>query len=112
MRAWAHTQVVKFLGKGSYGSVFQVQRLGDGQTYALKVRCGELGRGGLSAAHVAAVTSLAPRVLAWLSMQEMDVRSMSQAEREDSVNEIRLLASVSHPNVIGYNEAFLDGNRL
>ncbi len=30
-------QVVKFLGKGSYGSVFQVQRLGDGQTYALKV---------------------------------------------------------------------------
>lgn len=72
-------KVVKFLGKGSYGSVFQVQRLTDGQTYALK---------------------------------EMDVRSMSQAEREDSVNEVRLLASVSHPNVIAYNEAFLDGNRL
>lgn len=40
------------------------------------------------------------------------MRSMSQAEREDSVNEVRLLASVAHPNVIGYNEAFLDGNRL
>ncbi|PNH12872.1 Serine/threonine-protein kinase Nek1 [Tetrabaena socialis] len=72
-------KVLKFVGKGSYGSVFLVQRLADGQTYALK---------------------------------EMDVRSMSQAEREDSANEIRLLASVSHPNVISYNEAFLDGNRL
>mmetsp|Transcript_19825 Transcript_19825/g.43138 ORF Transcript_19825/g.43138 Transcript_19825/m.43138 type:complete len:627 (+) Transcript_19825:361-2241(+) len=72
-------KVVKFLGKGSYGSVFQVQRLTDGNLYALK---------------------------------EMDVRSMSQAEREDSVNEIRLLASVAHPNVIAYHEAFLDGNRL
>lgn len=72
-------KVLKFLGKGSYGSVFQVQRLSDMQTYALK---------------------------------EMDVRSMSQAEREDSANEIRLLASVRHPNVIAYNEAFLDGNRL
>ena len=37
---------------------------------------------------------------------------MSQAEREDSVNEIRLLASIAHVNVISYNEAFLDGNRL
>ncbi|KAG2431324.1 hypothetical protein HYH02_013452 [Chlamydomonas schloesseri] len=72
-------KVLKFLGKGSYGSVFLVQRLADSQTYALK---------------------------------EMDVRSMSQAEREDSINEIRLLASVNHPNVVCYNEAFLDGNRL
>lgn len=37
---------------------------------------------------------------------------MSQAEREDSINEIRLLASVSHQHVIAYNEAFLDNNRL
>lgn len=31
-------KVLKFLGKGSYGSVFQVQRLDDNQSYALKVR--------------------------------------------------------------------------
>lgn len=37
---------------------------------------------------------------------------MSQPEREDAANEVRLLASVSHPNVIAYHEAFLDGNRL
>jgi serine/threonine protein kinase len=58
---------------------YQVQRLTDGQTYALK---------------------------------EMDVRAMSQVEREDAVNEIRLLASVQNPNVIRYNEAFLDGNKV
>jgi NIMA (never in mitosis gene a)-related kinase len=42
----------------------------------------------------------------------MDVRAMSQAEREDSVNEVRLLASVNHANVVRYHEAFIDGNRL
>jgi len=72
-------KVVKVVGKGSYGTVYQVQRLSDGKTYALK---------------------------------EMDVRAMSQAEREDAANEIRLLASVQHPNVVSYNEAFLDGNRI
>ena len=30
----------------------------------------------------------------------------------DAVNEIRLLASVRHPNIVAYNEAFVDGNRL
>lgn len=40
------------------------------------------------------------------------MRAMSQAEREDAANEIRLLASIQHPNVVAYHEAFLDGNRL
>ena len=30
----------------------------------------------------------------------------------EAVNEIRLLASVRHPNVVNYHEAFIDGNRL
>jgi NIMA (never in mitosis gene a)-related kinase len=29
-------KVVKLLGKGSYGTVFQVQRISDNKTYALK----------------------------------------------------------------------------
>ncbi len=29
-------KVVKVVGKGSYGTVYQVQRLSDGETYALK----------------------------------------------------------------------------
>lgn len=45
------------------------------------------------------------------ALKEADVKKMSQVERMDAVNEIRLLASVKHPNVIKYNEAFLDGKR-
>ena len=37
---------------------------------------------------------------------------MSQEERAEAVNEIRLQASVRHPNVTSYREAFLDGQRL
>lgn len=58
------------LGQGSYGKVYKVQRLTDGQEYALK---------------------------------ETDLAAMSQAERGDSVNEVRLLVSINHPNVVGTN---------
>ena len=43
------------------------------------------------------------------ALKEADVRKMSPLERADAVNEIRLLASVKHPNVVRYHEAFLDG---
>ena len=72
-------QVEKFLGKGSYGSVYRVNRVDDGQPYAVK---------------------------------ETDVTKMSTQERQDAANEIRLLASVRHANIIRYFEAFLDGNWL
>mmetsp|Transcript_30639 Transcript_30639/g.66877 ORF Transcript_30639/g.66877 Transcript_30639/m.66877 type:complete len:355 (-) Transcript_30639:7-1071(-) len=72
-------EVQKFLGKGSYGSVFRVRRLSDNKVYALK---------------------------------ETNVKHMSTQDRADAVNEIRLLASVTHEHVVGYHEAFVDGNRL
>ena len=43
------------------------------------------------------------------ALKEADVRKMSPLERADAVNEIRLLASVKHQNVVRYHEAFLDG---
>ena len=45
-------------------------------------------------------------------MKETNVRHMSHEERAEAVNEIRLQASVRHPNVTSYREAFLDGQRL
>ncbi|CAG9466460.1 unnamed protein product [Pedinophyceae sp. YPF-701] len=72
-------KVQKFLGKGSYGSVYRVKRISDGKVYALK---------------------------------ETDVKHMNQTERAEAVNEIRLMASVMHPNVVSYHEAFIDGNKL
>ena len=33
---------------------------------------------------------------------------LNKKEQENSVNEVRILASINHPNVIGYKEAFWD----
>ena len=32
---------------------------------------------------------------------------LSQKERENALNEVRILASIRHLNVIGYKEAFI-----
>ena len=42
----------------------------------------------------------------------IDMRRMRQKEREDSVNEIRLLSSVRHANLIRCFEAFLQSDGL
>ena len=36
---------------------------------------------------------------------------LNKKEQENSVNEVRILASVNHPNVIGYKEAFWDDEK-
>jgi NIMA (never in mitosis gene a)-related kinase len=33
---------------------------------------------------------------------------LSSKEKENALNEVRILASISHPNVIGYKEAFFE----
>ena len=34
--------------------------------------------------------------------------TLTEKERENALNEIRILASIDEPNVIGYKEAFMD----
>lgn len=38
----------------------------------------------------------------------MSLEPLSQKERENALNEVRILASIQHPNVVGYKEAFLE----
>lgn len=42
------------------------------------------------------------------------LKNLSDKEKENAVNEVRILASIKHPNIISYKEAFLDpdGNTL
>lgn len=42
------------------------------------------------------------------AMKSVPISSLSQKERESALNEVRLLASLQHPNVIGYQEAFYE----
>lgn len=46
------------------------------------------------------------------ALKEVNIKFMTHREREDAVNEIRLLASVSHPNIIAYHESFIEADKL
>lgn len=46
------------------------------------------------------------------AIKEVNIRSMTKAEREEALNEIRLLASVYHPNITGYFESFHADGKL
>lgn len=66
---------ISLLGEGAFSAVYKVQRIADGQAYALK---------------------------------KVKLPSLSDKEKQNALNEIRLLASVQHENVISYKEAFFD----
>jgi NIMA (never in mitosis gene a)-related kinase 1/4/5 len=67
--------LIKFVGDGSYSSVYRVKRLEDGLDYALK---------------------------------KVKIESLSVREKENALNEVRILASIRNPFVAGYKQAFFD----
>ncbi len=44
------------------------------------------------------------------ALKKVKLGSMSSKERENAINEVRILASIKHPNVIQYKEAFVDSS--
>ena len=42
------------------------------------------------------------------ALKSITMEKLKENEQQNSVNEIRILASISHPNVIGYKEAFFN----
>ena len=42
------------------------------------------------------------------ALKSVNLQKLNKKEQQSSVNEVRILASVNHPNVIGYKEAFWD----
>ena len=38
----------------------------------------------------------------------MRLGKLSQKEKDNSINEVRILASLRHPNICGYKEAFVE----
>ena len=68
-------KVLSKIGEGSYSTVLKVQRIIDGNIYALK---------------------------------RVKFYKLSVKEKENALNEIRILLNVKNKNVICYKEAFLD----
>jgi len=40
------------------------------------------------------------------ALKTVILEKLNKKDQENSVNEVRILASINHPNVIGYREAF------
>ena len=65
-----------------------------------------LGKGAFGS--VCLVTRKADKTI--YAMKSINIGKLDQNQREASLNEIRILASLNHPNIIGYKEAFYDEN--
>lgn len=42
------------------------------------------------------------------AIKRVKISQLNKKEQENALNEVRILASLSHPNIIGYKEAFFD----
>lgn len=42
------------------------------------------------------------------ALKKVKMLNLSEREKENALNEVRILASINHPNVIAYKEAFMD----
>ena len=38
----------------------------------------------------------------------VELKNLSDKEKDNAINEVRILASIIHPNIISYKEAFID----
>jgi NIMA (never in mitosis gene a)-related kinase len=42
------------------------------------------------------------------ALKKVKMQNLSDKEKENALNEVRILASIHHKNVISYKEAFID----
>jgi len=75
MSTLSEFEILKRLGEGSFGTVYQVKRKSDGKIYAMK---------------------------------KVKMLSLSTKEKENALNEVRILASIKSPNIISYKDSFYD----
>ena len=46
------------------------------------------------------------------ALKKVKLANLSDKEIENALNEVRILASIKNPNIIGYKEVFLEGKSL
>jgi len=44
------------------------------------------------------------------ALKKVRLGNLSEKEKENAINEVRILASIKHKNVISYKEAFIEPN--
>jgi serine/threonine protein kinase len=46
------------------------------------------------------------------ALKKVKIHEMNEKDRDNAINEVRILASIQHPNVVSYRDAFVDNNML
>lgn len=46
------------------------------------------------------------------ALKKVKMSNLQEKEQENALNEVRILASIKHPNIIGYRHAFIEANSL
>lgn len=46
------------------------------------------------------------------ALKKVILENLSTKERQNALNEVRILASIKHPSIIGYKEAFIDQGKF
>jgi NIMA (never in mitosis gene a)-related kinase len=44
----------------------------------------------------------------YYALKKVRMQKLSDKEKENALNEVRILASIRHPNIVAYKEAFID----
>lgn len=44
------------------------------------------------------------------ALKKVKLQNLTAKEKDNAINEVRILASIKHPNVIQYKDAFIDEN--
>lgn len=44
------------------------------------------------------------------ALKKVKIMNLSDKERQNALNEVRILASIRHPNIVQYKEAFIEEN--
>ena len=42
------------------------------------------------------------------ALKKVKIGAQSMKDKENAINEVRILSSINHPNVVAYKEAFID----
>jgi NIMA (never in mitosis gene a)-related kinase len=45
------------------------------------------------------------------AMKKVKLSNISEKDKENALTEIRILASISHKNVVGYKDSFIDSEK-
>lgn len=51
------------------------------------------------------------KTIKYIALNKVKIYSLSDKEKQNALNEVRILASIKHENIISYKEAFISTDR-